>query len=446
MVRPGVTLLLGLLAAGCAPSPPNVVFILADDLGYGDLGSYGSERISTPHLDRMAAEGTRFTQAYSAGPICAPTRCGVMTGLHTGHCTVRDNLSKRQGSREERIVPLRDEDLTVAELLRARGYATGGFGKWGLGTAGTPGSPQRQGFDEFFGYLDQRHASEPYSDHLYRNDQRVEIAENRDGRRGRYLADLLFDEALSFVERHRQRPFFLYLPTSLPHPPFQAPDLGPYEATDWRYAHRHYAAMVSHLDGQVGRLLDRLDALGLSERTVVFLSSDNGPETLVREFFDSTAGLRGGKESLFEGALRVPMLVRWPGTVPAGRVSDAVWWQIDFLPTAAELAGTPVPPGLDGRSVADLLRGGHGAKGRTFYWELHRPFLQAARWGRWKGLRLAVSEPLQLYDLEADPGETTDRAADEPDVVARLEEILASSRSESAHWPVRRRGRLRPAS
>lgn len=440
MARHRTVLLLAWLAAGCAPPPPNIVFVLADDLGHGDLGSYGGARIATPSLDRLAAEGTRFTGFYSAGPVCAPSRCGAMTGLHTGHCTVRDNLSKRPGAREERMVPLRDEDLTVAELLRQAGYVTGGFGKWGLGGAATPGAPERQGFDEFFGFLDHRHALQRYSDHLFRDGRRVEIPENAGGRRGRYLPDLLFDEALEFVERHRDRPFFLYVPTTLPHSPYQAPELGPYEGLDWHWVHRHYAALVSRLDGHVGRLLDRLDALGLSERTVVFFSSDNGPEPLVAGFFDSTAGLRGGKETLFEGALRVPMLVRRPGTVPAGRVSDAVWWQVDFLPTAADLAGLPIPAGVDGRSARDLLRGGAGETERTLYWELHRPFLQAVRHGRWKALRPTAGEPLRLYDLEADPAETTDRATHEPEVVALLEGILASSRTDSPHWPVQWRG------
>jgi arylsulfatase A-like enzyme len=441
MGRARIPLLVGLILGACGPPPPNIIVILADDLGYGDLGAYGNTMIATPGLDRMAVEGSRFTQVYSAGPICASTRCALLTGLHTGHCTVRDNLSKRRGSREERVVPLQEADVTVAELLRDAGYATGGFGKWGLGNAGSTGTPERQGFDEFVGTLDQRHAWDRYSEHLYRDGRRIEVPENLGGAQGRYLPDYLLDEALAFIERHRDGPFFLYLPTTLPHPPFDPPDLEPYAASDWLITYRRYAAMVSLLDRQVGRLLERLDELGLSERTAVFFSSDNGPSGFIAKFFDSTGGLRGGKETLFEGALRVPMLVRWPGTVPAGRVSDVVWWQVDLLPTAAELAGLSAPAGLDGSSVAGLLRGGPGETDRTLYWELHRPFLQAARWGRWKGLRTAVAAPLQLYDLLSDPAETIDRAGQEPEIVWRLEEILAASRTESPHWPVHRTGR-----
>lgn len=422
---------------------------MADDLGHGDLGSYGSRTIATPHLDRLAREGTRFTQAYSGSPVCAPARCVLMTGLHTGRATIRDNNPQVGGEREKFAggaeggirLSLTDADRTVAELLKSAGYATGISGKWGLAEPGTAGTPNRRGFDEWLGYLNQNHAAYYYTDYLDENGGTRPIPENRDGRRAVYSNDLMSDFAVDFVRRHRDRPFFLYLPFTIPHNLMEVPDLGAYAAhTDWPEDARIYAAMVTRLDGYVGRLLAELERLGLARDTIVFFTSDNGPVRAPRsDLLGSAGGLRGYKSTLYEGGIRVPMLVRWPGRVSAGRVSDEPWMFADFLPTCAELAGLPVPAGLDGRSVLPVLLGRAETLGeRPFYWEFPRDRLhQAARLGRWKAVRYGMDRPIELYDLAADPAETTDVAARQPAAVAMLRAILDSSHQPSPHWPVR---------
>lgn len=461
----GLALLL--LAFGCwgpsqavaatPPAQPNLVFILADDLGYGDLGCYGQRRIRTPHLDRMAAEGLRFTQCYAGATVCAPSRGVLMTGLHTGHGRVRGNA----GRANPRAQALRAGDRTVARVLKEAGYATGLVGKWGLGDFGAAeeGLPWRQGFDEFFGYLNQQHAHNYFPTHLWRNEVRVPLAnevprEDPTGAgvatvRREYAPDRLATEALDFIRRHRGHPFFLYFSPTLPHANNEAgvrgmevPELGPYADTDWPGPVKAHAAMVSRLDRDVGRLLRLLEELDLARDTLVFFTSDNGPHREGGndpEFNDSNGPLRGLKRDLHEGGIRVPMIVRWPGRVPAGRVSDAPWWFADFLPTAASLAGAAVPPGLDGRDVGALLRGSRRRGGeRAFYWEFHEGgFQQAVRVGRWKAVRTAADRPTELYDLSRDPGEGLDLAAREPRRVRRLEEALARLRQDHPDWPVK---------
>jgi arylsulfatase A-like enzyme len=395
----------------------------------------------------MAAEGIRFTSAYAGSTVCAPSRCALMTGLHTGHCRVRGNA----------LVPLAPEDVTVAEVLRDAGYATGLVGKWGLGEPDTSGLPGRQGFDEFFGYLNQRHAHNYYPDYLWRGEQRVSLEGNvvRDNvalERAVYSHDLFTDEALAFVERHAQGPFFLYLAYTIPHANNEAGAAGmevpsdePYSDRPWPQAQKNRAAMITRLDRDVGRLLARLDALGIAGDTVVFFSSDNGPHQEAGadpRFFASGGPLRGIKRDLYEGGIRVPLVVRWPGRIGPGE-SDlpCAFW--DFLPTAAELAGAAPPQGTDGASLVPTLLGegpaGHLQQPREYlYWEFfERGFEQAIRAGRWKGVRHALRGPLELYDLAADVGETRDVAADHPDVVARLEGLLSAARTDSADWPVR---------
>jgi uncharacterized sulfatase len=436
-------------------TPPNLIFILADDLGYGDLGCYGQERIRTPRLDRMAAEGMRFTQVYAGSTVCAPSRCALMTGRHMGHARVRGNAG---GLRQA----LRGEDVTVAHLLREAGYATGLVGKWGLGDvgAGDPGLPRRQGFEGFFGYLNQRHAHNYYPSFLWRNEERVRLRntvpnEDAEGagvsdNRVEYSADLITDEALAFIRRHRERPFFLYFAPTIPHANNEAgaagmevPDLGWYRDRDWPAAQKAHAAMVSRLDRDVGRLLDLLQELGLDQRTIVFFSSDNGPH---REggfnpaFSRSSGPLRGLKRDLYEGGIRVPMLVRGPGRVPAGRVSDQVWAFWDFLPTALDLAGARarVPADTDGLSMRPALEGRRQRRQHeALYWEFHEGgFKQAIRAGDWKGVRLGPGRPLEVYDLRRDPGETVNLAGQRPEVVKRLAGLLARARRESPDWPV----------
>jgi arylsulfatase A-like enzyme len=435
------------------PARPNIVFILADDLGYGDLGCYGQKQIRTPNLDRLAAEGMRFTQCYAGSTVCAPSRCALMTGLHTGHAIVRGNAQ----------VPLRPEDRTVAEVLQAAGYDTALIGKWGLGEPGSTGVPNRKGFGYFYGYLNQVHAHNYYPDYLWRNQERVRIEGNvvKGGvasKRSHYSADLLTAEALAFLGKRRSRPFFLYLAYTLPHANnerFQSEGNGmevpsdvPYSGKPWPATQKNHAAMISRLDADVGRVLRRLKELGLEDNTVVFFSSDNGP---LKEggadpkFFHSAGPFRGHKRDLTEGGIREPMIVRWPGRIKAGSVSDQVWAFWDFLPTAAELAGAKTPAGLDGVSVVPTLRGRGGQKQHPFlYWEFHeRGFQQAVRMGRWKGIRLQAGGPLELYDLTNDPGEKINVAARHPREVEQIEAYLKDARTNSPYWPERKKGRGR---
>ncbi|MGH9464280.1 MAG: arylsulfatase [Thermoanaerobaculia bacterium] len=438
-MRAAAVLLVACGALACAPARPNIVFILADDLGWGDLACYGNRRIRTPRLDDLAAEGMRFTHFYAGSAICAPSRCALMTGRDSGHCTVRDNLAQGAGAREQRLVPLAPTDVTVATLLRQAGYATALVGKWGLGDVGSSGAPDRQGFDASVGFLDQREAWDHFPDQLVRDGQRVGVEGNEGLRSTVYAPDLFVDEAIAFARRHRDRPFFLYLAQTLPHPPLRVPSLEPYTETDWPGAYQTYAAMVTRLDAGVGRLLDALAELGLDRRTVVFFSSDNGANGFLRDFFGSTGGLRGAKSDLYEGGIRVPMLVRWTGRVPPGGISDFAWTHADFLPTALELARLEVPAGLalDGRSVAPTLLGRGQPPAPFLYWEFHQPFQQAARWGNWKALRYGTEEPLELYDLANDAAESRDLATDHPEVARQIEALLAQARTETPYWSAR---------
>ncbi|MBX3413036.1 MAG: arylsulfatase [Pirellulales bacterium] len=428
------------------PSKPNIVFILADDLGYGDLGCYGQQQIRTPRIDRLATEGRRFLDCYAGSTVCAPSRCVLMTGLHTGHARVRGNA----------LVPLEPEDVTVAEILRAAGYATGIIGKWGLGEPGTTGVPTRQGFDDWFGYLNQRHAHNYYPDYLWRNEDRVPLDGNANGKREAYSSDLFVTEALAFLDRQQEKPFFLYLALTLPHANnelgretgngMEVPDHRRYADRDWPAPQKDHAAMISRLDDAVGQVLDRLEKLGLAENTIVFFSSDNGPHSeggADASFFRSAGPLRGKKRDLTEGGIRVPMIVRWPGVVPAGTESTYAWGFCDVLPTLAVLAGATAPEGLDGISIVPALVDdpvpGNSAFGEhpPLYWEFHeRGFQQAVRVGQWKAIRQRPAAPLELYDLSRDVGEERDVAAQHPEIVARCERLFATSRTDSPHWRV----------
>jgi arylsulfatase A-like enzyme len=424
------------------PRLPNIVFILADDLGYGDLGSYGQKQIQTPNLDRMAAQGMRFTQCYAGGTVCAPSRCALMTGLHNGHGRIRSNNP----------VPLLPEDLTVPELLKSAGYTTGAIGKWGLGVEGTTGVPRRKGFDYFYGYLRQVHAHNYYPDYLWKNEDRISIAGNvvKDGvasQRAHYSQDLFTDEALAFLQKHRDQPFFLYLAYTIPHANnelgqlegngMEVPNDAPYSSQPWPQVQKNYAAMVTRLDADVGRVLRQLKELRLDESTLVFFSSDNGPHKEGGAdplFFKSAGPLRGHKRDLFEGGIRVPLIARWPGKIKAGSVSDHVCAFWDFLPTAAHLAEKKAPDKVDGISIVPTLLGkGAQLNHDWLYWEFHeRGFEQAVRKGNWKAIRRQVDGPLELYDLATDIGERTDVAALHPTIVREIEACLRDARTESA--------------
>ena len=428
----GPALAAGTLRAETPRRKPNIIFILADDLGYGDLGCYGQQKIRTPNLDRLAAEGLRFSQCYAGSTICAPSRCALMTGLHTGHTRLRGNDLK----------PLLPEDVTVAEVLRAAGYTTGLVGKWGLGEPDTTGVPNRQGFDSFFGYLNQRHAHNYYPDYLWRNEEKVPlanaVANGVATKKVQYAQDLFAEEALAFVERSKDKPFFLYYAVTIPHANNEARNAGmevpsdePYSGRDWPQNEKNFAAMVTRLDTDIGRLMARLKELGLDDDTFVFFTSDNGPHHEGGhdpDFFDSSGPLRGIKRDLYEGGIRVPMIVRRPGVVPAGATSDHVWAFWDFLPTAADIAGAETPEGLDGLSVLPALGGEKAPEHKYLYWEYHeRGDARAVRMGDWKAVRLARKGTTELYNLRDDLGETRDVAAAHPDIVTRLEAVMQSA-------------------
>ena len=438
------------LAAGAATRrPPNIVWIMADDLGYSDLGCYGQRHIRTPNIDRMAAEGLRFTDAYSGCTVCAPSRSVLMTGFHMGHTSVRSNPGG---------VPLRAEDRTIAEVLKPAGYATGGFGKWGLGDVGTTGVPSRHGFDEFFGYLHQVHAHFYYPRILYENEKPYPLAGNENGQRTTYSHDIIAGKALDFIRRHRDRPFFCYMPVTLPHWELLVPEdsmaeyrgkfpekrftVGHYAPQD--HPHAAYAGMITRLDRDVGRVLALLGELGLDGNTLVVFTSDNGGALRIvgDDFFHSYGPFRGFKQNLYEGGIRVPFVARWPRRIRAGAVSSHPFAFCDIMATLAELAGTTPSKGHDGISVLPTLLGRGRQRTHEFlYWELPRHNgktgefarevpMQAVRMGSWKAVRPKPGAPLELYDLGADPGETRDLAAAQPGVMARIEKYLATARTE----------------
>jgi arylsulfatase len=486
-VRVSLLVLIAVLATPAArpqePAPrraPNVVLLLADDLGYGEVGSYGQTKIRTPHLDRLAREGMRFTQHYSGSPVCAPSRCVLLTGFHTGHAVVRDNW-ERGGwgpDQPEGQFPLPERTPTLAVHLKRAGYRTAAIGKWGLGGPGTSGHPNRQGFDLFFGYLCQRVAHNHYPTHLWRNEERVPLEGNEYFEAhqrieepladdaayasaylaGTYAPDALIEEALAFVRSSGDQPFFLYFATPVPHVALQVPpeeleaypeewDSEPYLGRKGYLPHpsprRGYAAMVTRFDHDVGRLLALLDELGLARDTIVLFSSDNGPTYnggTDSAFFGSTGGLRGLKGSLYEGGIRVPFVVRWPGRVAAGSGSELPSGFQDVLPTVLDLAGAEVPRFLDGVSLAPTLLGeGEQGEHHVLYWEYRTQ--QAVRRGDWKGIRPHLDRgetSLELYHLPTDPGELNDVAGDNPGIVAELEGWLVSERFPSEVFPLRK--------
>jgi len=457
-------------AAEPARRKPNIIYILADDLGYAELGCYGQKWIRTPCVDRLAAEGMRFTQHYSGSPVCAPSRCVLMTGKHTGHACIRNNgkprgpefdrLRKKYGCEFPGQHPLAASETTVAEILKAHGYATGAMGKWGLGQWGTSGDPTTQGFDLFYGYNCQVHAHNHYPRYLWRNGKKETLPGNDRTLTGEtYSQDLFIREALAFIRANRGRPFFLYLPFIIPHLSIQVPEatLAEYKGKipEADYKHRGYlkhpfpragyAAMVTHMDRGVGEIMALLEELGLDDNTLVIFASDNGP-TFNRlggsdsEFFESAGPFRGLKGSVYEGGIRVPMVARWPGRIRPGAVSDHVSAFWDILPTLCEVAGAPVPRDIDGISLLPTLLGtGQQRAHAHLYWEFPAyGGQQAVRLGDWKGVRqkmLRGPVKTELYHLGDDPGETTDLAARHPDVLARIEAVMSQARVPSTLFP-----------
>lgn len=454
--------LLALPLTGRAASKPNIILILADDLGYGDLGCYGQKIIRTPSLDRMAAEGMKFTQFYAGSTVCAPSRSVLMTGQHLGHTRVRGNA----GVGNDRAQMLRDEDVTVAEVLRSAGYATGLIGKWGLGMPGDEGVPNQQGFDYFFGYLSQRHAHNHFPDHLWRNRDTVPLPNvvtpvGPDGagyatKRMQYAGDLFAEEALGFIERNRARPFFLYLALVVPHANNErsrelgdgqeVPDYGAYAALDWHSSIKGQAAMITRMDADIGRLLARLKQLDLDDKTLVLFTSDNGPHkeggpNYDPAFFQASGPLRGTKRSLTEGGIRVPFIARWPGRIQAGAISAHAGYFGDMMATFAELAGARPPENIDSLSIVPTLFGQARRQNRHeyLYWEFYEGGVSQAVLlaGRWKGIRLQrTTAPIQLYDLTNDIAEKNDLAAEHPARVERIARIMTDAHVDNEHWKI----------
>jgi len=406
-----VAIILGLAPAApaaAADRPPNLIYIMADDAGYGDFSCYGQQQFTTPNIDRLATEGLLFTQHYSGSTVCAPTRCALMTGRHTGHCEVRGNREARPIGQE----PIPAATVTVAELLKQAGYRTGAFGKWGLGYPGSEGDPNQQGFDEFYGYNCQRNAHNYYPEYLFHNDQKVPL----DGKT--WSHDLIMAEALRFIRENKDRPFFCYLPVTIPHAAMHVPEeyaapfrekfpqfedkIGRYSGPEVKNPIAAFAGMMTKMDEDVGRVLALLKELGIDEQTVVMFTSDNGPHTEGGhdpEFFDSNGPLTGFKRDLTEGGIRCPLLVRWPGKVEPGTRTDLISAHWDFLPTACELAGVAPPDDTDGLSMAPTLLGKSAEQKphQYLYWEFYeRGGKRAARMGKWKAIQLrlqAISRP-----------------------------------------------------
>ncbi|MCA9124370.1 MAG: arylsulfatase [Planctomycetaceae bacterium] len=432
-------------AEGSRASKPNIIYILADDLGIGDIGCYGQRLLKTPRIDQLATEGMRFTEHYSGAAMCAPTRSCLMTGQHTGHTRVRKNGHG----------PLLPEDVTIAEVLKAAGYQTAAIGKWGVGEAGTTGVPWRQGFDLFFGYLNQSNAHHHYPPFLWRNDQKVLYPDNP-VKRTHYSHDEFTREALQFIRDHRDAPFFLYVPFTLAHVDLDVPDddlkpwIGKIEETKpygtpggQHYIHQQtphaaFAGMVSRLDRSVGRIVDLVDELGLAGNTLVIFSSDNGPTSAGGadpKFFDGNGPYRGIKFELYDGGIRCPMIARWPGKIAEHSETEHLSAHWDLLPTAAELAGVDVPSGIDGISFLPTLLGQDGQKQHDYlYWETTgKSGWQAIRKGNWKAHLQQVGDParttFELYDLFSDIAEEHDVSATSPEISREMRQLLASART-----------------
>ena len=431
---------------------PNIIFIMADDLGYGDLGCYGQRLIQTPNIDELAQTGMRFTNAYSGAPVCAPSRSVLMTGQHTGHTRVRDNAGFTGGDPDplegEHIhrIPLHDIDTTIAEVLKNAGYKTGIAGKWGLGEAGSSGIPNMQGFDEWYGYLNQNHADLYFTDYLWRNDQKVLIPENSNNRKGSYSHDLFVDFALDFIDRYKNESFFLYLPFTIPHFNLEVPELEDYtKDSDWPVNAKVYASMITRMDHGVGKIMKLLVDLGIDENTIVFFTSDNGPDfskgNKGDSLFNSNGILRGHKAHMYEGGIRVPMIVRWPGKIPAARVNDNPWYFADVFPTLCELAKVKPPSDIDGISIVPTLMGNRQKvlSKRFMYWERparkYKDFEQVLRYGKWKAIRKGGdNQEIRLYNLKADPGEQYDVASKNTKIINKFEEQLQNVRTDSPYY------------
>lgn len=446
-------------------TPPNVIFILVDDLGYGDIGIYGQEILATPSLDQMAREGIRFTSMYTGSTVCAPSRASLLTGKHTGHCSVR-------GNSPEQLVG--DDELTIAKVFKKAGYATGAIGKWGIGHPPPPGDPQKKGFDYFYGYLNMMHAHNFYPEFLYENDIKVMLnnelylvdgknpwADRAEGTgvakiREEYVHDLFDEKALRFIEDNQEHPFFLYLAYNVPHANNEAgsflgdgmevPDYYEFGDKDWPQPEKGFAAMIRNIDNSVKKVTDKLKSLGLDERTMIIFCSDNGPHqegNHTMEFFNSNGSLRGMKRDLYDGGVKTPLIVRWPGVIGKNTLNDQLFAFWDFLPTFSELTGSPVPEDVDGISFLPVLLGQDMTESHEYlYWEFfEQGGKQAILKENWKAVRLNVRGPadsmvFELYNLEADPGEVSNVAELHPEMVDQFERLFLEAREEFPVTPL----------
>ncbi len=431
-----------------AAEKPNIIYVLLDDAGYADISCYGQKKFSTPNIDRLASEGMKFTQHYSGSTVCAPTRCSLMTGLHTGHTEVRGNREIQP----EGQAPMSADIVTIPRLVSEAGYTTGAFGKWGLGFPGSVSDPVEH-FDLFYGYNCQREAHSYYPDHLWKNDKRVEF----DGKT--YAHDPITDEALAFIRDNKDKPFFVYLPVTIPHAAMHVPAkysdpfrkefsqfedvIGKYSGPNVQNPVAAFAGMMTKVDEDMGRLLDLLKELKIDENTIVMFTSDNGPHQEgghKPDFFDSNGPLTGYKRNLTEGGVRTHFLVRWPGVVEAGSTSELVSAHWDMLPTICELAGANTPDKTDGISIVPELTGEGEQKEHDYlYWEFYeRGGKKAARWGDWKALQLNINKdpnsPIAIYNLAKDIGEQNDVSADHPELVKKAKEIFKEAHTPSPNW------------
>lgn len=449
--------LLGIVGSSATAAPPNIVLIVADDLGMYELGCYGQTKIKTPAIDQLARQGMKFQHFYAGNAVCAPSRCCLMTGKHAGHASVRNNREVKPEGQH----PIPAEEVTIAERLKTQGYATAAMGKWGLGMFGSAGDPLQQGFDLFYGYNCQRHAHSHYPTFLYRNAERFPLPGNTGKTGNAYTQDLFEREALAFLDQHRERPFFLYLPLIVPHVAIQVPEdslaeyrgqLGddpPYTGKKGYIPHpaprAGYAAMVTRMDRTIGRIMAKLKGLQLDENTLVLFTSDNGPTHNVggadSTFFQSAGPLRGLKGSLYEGGIRVPLIAVWPGKIAPGSTCDEPYYFPDFLPTFCEIASVKSPTGIDGVSLLPALHSDKNLnKHKALYWEFPGyGGQQAVRAGSWKAVRQNLARGMlktELYDLAADPGESRDLAAQKPDVLAKMESLFRELHVPNSAFPL----------
>lgn len=444
--------------ASDTPPLPNIIYIMADDLGYGDLGIYGQQQIKTPRLDQMASQGMRFTNFYAGSTVCAPSRSVLMTGRHVGRNQIRGNREVKPMGQQA----LRAETVTLAEVLKGAGYTTALIGKWGLGAPDSEGEPRKQGFDYFFGYLGQRHAHNYYPEFLFRNEERVLLPGNvlpepkrEDGagkaiQKTTYSHDLIAEEALDFIEANHEQPFYLQLTLTIPHANneggvegMEVPDYGVYADKDWPEPQKGLAAMITRMDRDIGNILDQLDELGIAENTIVFFTSDNGPHAEGGndpDYFDSNGMLRGKKRDLYEGGIRVPLIAKWPGHIAPGSISDHIGYFGDFMATMADLSNSEIPDDLDSISLLPTLTSNGQQPAHDFlYWEFYEQgSRQAVRQGPWKAIRQPMfTGDIELYNLDSDLAETKDVAADHQDIVESMATLMAAAHEPDSLWTIR---------